>query len=232
MRARGEGSITRYKDGRWAGRLQIAGKRYVVYGATRQEAATKLHALQQQHTQGTLTPPSRITVADYLAQWLQSSELTCKPSTVYGYRVVVQCHLIPELGSIKLQALSPTHLVRLYQQKRQAGLSPRRVQIIHAVIHRALAQAVKWRLVPRNVAADVQPPRRQTTEPQVWTVPQVRRFMETAQAAHDRYAPALVLTLALGLRESELFGLRWESVNWERATVTVDRALTWCKLRL
>jgi integrase len=166
-------------------------------------------------------------VGEYLAQWLQSAELTCKPSTVYGYRVVVDCHLVPELGAIKLQALSPTHLVRLYQAKRQAGLSPRRVQIIHAVLHKALAEAVRWRLVPRNVADDVRPPRSESQEPQVWTVPQLRQFMELAQSSQDRYAPALVLTLALGIRESELFGLRWESVDWSAGTVKVDRALTW-----
>jgi integrase len=61
----------------------------------------------------------------------------------------------------------------------------------------------------------------------MWSVVQVRHFIETAQSAQDRYAPALVLTLALALRESELFGLRWESVNYHENTILVDRALTW-----
>jgi integrase len=51
--------------------------------------------------------------------------------------------------------------------------------------------------------------------------------MGIAQVSSDRYATALVLTLALGLRVSELFGLRWESVDLEQATVTVDRTLNW-----
>jgi integrase len=226
-RSAGEGSITQRKDGRWFARLQISGHRYSVYGRTRKEAADKLQALQQQHVHGTLAEPSRMTVADHLQQWLDQARLTCKPTTIYGYEMVAKCHLVPELGTIKLQQLSPTHLIKLYQQKCRAGLSPRRVQIIHAVIHRALVEAVRWRLVLRNVADDVKPPRNDKQEPRVWDVVQVRRFMETAQTGSDRYAPALVLALALGLRASELFGLRWESVDSEKGIITVDRTLNW-----
>src|SRR2546426_909195 len=82
-------------------------------------------------------------------------------------------------GSVKLQKLAPTHLVRLYQQKHQQGLSPRRVTIIHAVIHRALAEAVRWRWISRNVAHDVSPPRQDDNEPQVWGLVEVRRFVAT-----------------------------------------------------
>jgi integrase len=134
---------------------------------------------------------------------------------------------MPALGALRLQALAPQHLVRLYQTKRQQGLSPRRVAIIHAVLHRALAEAVRWRLVPRNVADDVNPPRQEHTEPQIWNVDQVRRFVATAQPSQDRYAPAVMLTLSLGLRAAELLGLRWESVDLERGQVRIERALTW-----
>jgi integrase len=226
-RSAGEGSITRRSDGRWFGRLQVAGRRYCVYGKSRKEAAHKLQALRQQQGQGLLVEPSRLTMADYLGQWLDHARLTCKPSTTHGYTVVVRCHLVPALGTVQLQKLAPAHLVKLYQSKRQQGLSPRRVAIIHAVLHRALAEAVRWRLVPRNVADDVKPPRQDTTEPRVWNLDQVRGFVDTAQGSGSRYAPALVLALALGLRAGELLGLRWESVDLDRGLVVIDRALTW-----
>lgn len=226
-RSAGEGTIALRVDGRWSARIQIAGKRYCVYGKTRKEAAERLQALQQQHGQGFLVQPSKLTVADFLTQWLDSAKLTCKPSTFHGYAVVVRCLLVPAVGAVKLQKLVPTHLVKLYQQKRQDGLSPRRVAIIHAVLRRALAEAVRWRLVPRNVAADVSPPRQESAEPRVWGLTEVRRFVDTAQASESRYAPALVITLALGRRAGELLGLRWESVDLERGQVVIDRALTW-----
>jgi integrase len=226
-RSAGEGTIALRSDGRWSARIQIAGQRYCVYGKTRKEAAERLQALQQQHGQGFLVQPSKLTVADFLGQWLDSATLTCKPSTLHGYAVVVRYHLIPALGTLKLQKLAPAHLVMLYQGKRQEGLSARRVAIIHAVLHRALAEAVRWRLVPRNVAADVSPPRQEHAEPRVWGLPEVRRFVDTAQESDSRYAPALIVTLALGLRAGELLGLRWEAVDLERGQVVIDQALIW-----
>jgi integrase len=226
-RGNSEGSLYRRSDGYWVGAISTGGKRRVVYGKTRREAAEKLAALQRDASTGTLVQVSRLTVADLLQQWLDAAGLTCKPSTLYGYRVVVRCHLAPEFGPLPLQKLAPQHIIRLYQAKRAQGLSPRRVQIIHAVLHKALAEAVRWRLVPRNVADDVKPPRQEHHEPRIWSVEEVRNFLNTVQSSEDRYAPALVLALGLGLRESELFGLRWEAVNSEQGTATVDRTLTW-----
>jgi integrase len=74
---------------------------------------------------------------------------------------------------------------------------------------------------------DVSPPRQDDNEPQVWDLAEVRRFVATAQTSRSRYAPALVLTLALGLRAAELLGLRWEAIDQEQGQVVIDRALTW-----
>jgi integrase len=226
-RSWGEGTIVQRADGRWAAGLQVGGKRYWLYGKTQKEVAEKLQATREQQSHGRLIEPSRITLEQFLHQWLDHAELTCKPSTLHGYTVVVRCHLTPSLGLVRLQKLSPTHLTKLYREKRHQGLSARRVAIIHAVLHRALAEALRWRLVPRNVASDVTPPRQEHAEPRVWSVDEVRRFISTAQASQDRYAPTTVLTLALGLRAAELLGLRWESIDMERSQVTIDRALTW-----
>ncbi|HLH24610.1 MAG TPA: tyrosine-type recombinase/integrase [Chloroflexota bacterium] len=226
-RGNSEGSIYQRSDGYWVAAVSTSGKRRVVYAKTRREVAEKLAALQQAASTGTLVGASRLTVKDFMQQWLDAASLTCKPSTLYGYRVVVRCHLVPEVGALALQKLAAQHIVRLYQAKRQQGLSPRRVQIIHAVLHRALTEAVRWRLVPRNVADDVKPPRQEHQEPRIWSLDEVRAFVNTAQSSADRYAPALVLALALGLRESELLGLRWDSLSTEQGTITVDRALTW-----
>jgi len=166
-RTRGEGTLVQRKDGRWSGSLQLGGKRYWVYGKTRKEAVEHLHALQRQQAEGLLVEPSRLTVGDLLRDWLESCRLTCKPSTIHGYEDVIRCHLLPTVGSVKLQKLAPQHIARLYQSKRQS-LSDRRVRIIHAVLHRALAEAVRWRLLPRNVADDVTPPRQVQHEVSVW----------------------------------------------------------------
>src|SRR5579883_3148465 len=98
-RGNSEGSIYQRSDGYWVAAVSTSGKRRVVYAKTRREVAEKLAALQQAASTGTLVGASRLTVKDFMQQWLDAASLTCKPSTLYGYRVVVRCHLVPEVGA-------------------------------------------------------------------------------------------------------------------------------------
>ncbi len=68
-------------------------------------------------------------------------------------------HLKPYVGHVKLRKLNALDVQEMYRAKLDSGLSPRTVQIIHTTLHKALKQAVKWQLIPRNVAEAVDPPR-------------------------------------------------------------------------
>ncbi len=79
-------------------------------------------------------------------------------STFAQYQSVVNCHIIPALGRLKLKALTPAHARSLYRKKLETGLSPRTVQYVHVTLHKALKQAVMDGLLPRNVADAVKAP--------------------------------------------------------------------------
>jgi integrase len=76
----------------------------------------------------------------------------------------VRLHVCPTLGGRKLAALNPACVQGLYRSKLDEGLAPKSVKHIHTTLHRALKQAVRWGLVPRNVAAALDPPRVRTPE--------------------------------------------------------------------
>ena len=82
-----------------------------------------------------------------------------RPRTLSNYQLQVRRHIVPALGRIKLKSLSPAHVQGLYRQKLDSGLSSSSVRYIHAVLHRALKQALRWGLVPRNVADAVDIPK-------------------------------------------------------------------------
>ncbi len=82
-----------------------------------------------------------------------------QPITYQSYKMLVTKHIIPAMGNVKLSKLSPAHLQGLYRSKLDEGLSPRTVQYLHAVLHHALKQALRWGLVPRNAAEAVDPPK-------------------------------------------------------------------------
>src|SRR5215204_3693867 len=105
-----------------------------------------------------------------------------------------------------------------------AGLSSSTVQRLHAVIHRALKQALRWDLVPRNVLEAVDPPKAQRKEIRPLTPEQVRTLLRTAE--EDRLGALYALAITTSLRQGELFGLRWEDVDLEAGRLSVCHTLT------
>jgi integrase len=88
-RANGEGSLRRKPDGRWEGTVQLSGRRYWVSGRTETEARRKLKELGRQHNVGELVPPTRLTLGDFLDQWLETNKGDWKPKTLEGYRSLI-----------------------------------------------------------------------------------------------------------------------------------------------
>jgi integrase len=136
-------------------------------------------------------------------------------------------HIVPALGRIKLKTLSPAHLQGFYRERLNSGLSSRTVQYLHALLHKALKQALRWELVPRNVATAVDPPRLHREEIQPLSPTQARAFL--AAAREDRLEALYVLAIHCGLRQGELLGLRWEDIDLEAGTLQVRRTLTAAK---
>src|SRR5215203_1165487 len=228
-RGNGEGSITKRRDGRWMARYTVqtakGPKRKHIYGRTRQEVAAKLAQAIADGNGGIELDPSNVTVGEYLQRWLNDSvKGTVRLITFESYERLIRVHVLPAVGRIKLKALSPAHLQGLYRDRLDSGLSPCTVQRIHAVIHRALKQALRWGLVARNASEATDPPRAQRKEIHPLTPEQVRVLLKTAHG--DRLEALYVLAITTGLRQGELFGLRWEDVDLAAGRLSVHQALT------
>ncbi len=124
----------------------------------------------------------------------------------------------------KLAALAPAHVQTLYCQKLDEGLAPKRVKYLHTTLHRALRQAVRWGLLPRNAAAEADPPRVCTPEMRPLSPIQARTLLDAARG--DRLEALYVLAVTTGMRQGELLGLGWEDVDLESGVVRVSRTLT------
>jgi integrase len=120
----------------------------------------------------------------------------------------VEKHLVPGLGAIELQRLSPAqlnafHRLLLTEGRRKAagGLAPKTVRYIHTILHRALRDAVRWGYVVRNVADAADPPKAKTPEMRVWNPAQLRAFLEHVR--DDRLYAAWLLAATTGMRRGE-----------------------------
>lgn len=233
-RGHNEGSIYRRKDGRWAGAVTTGydamgrPKRRTVYGRTRQEVAEKLTELLAKHQRGILTDPTAETVGEYLERWIRDVlKHSARPLTVETYTNRIRKHVIPEVGHLKLSRLTPAHLQALYSKKLDEGLAPATVQYIHAVLHRALGQAVKWNLLARNICDAVSRPNNPRKAMRVLDAEQAARLLEAAR--EERLYALYVLAITTGLRFGELLGLSWDAVNLEEGRIHVYQQLQWVK---
>ena len=229
----GEGGITRHKKSglymaRYTVQTPTGPKRKTVYAKTRREVDEKLTRAKADRDKGLLFDADSLKVGRYLERWLADSVRdTVKATTYESYERLMRLHLVPALGRVKLKNLTPTHVRGLYREKLDSGLSPSSVQRVHALLHKALKQAVNDGLVPRNVTEAVKAPKQSRKEIPALTREQARVFLEATKG--DRLETLYVLAIHTGLRQGELLGLKWDDVTLDRGTLQVRRILSAAK---
>ena len=228
-RGHGEGSIRKRADGRWEALLsdgydgQGRRQRRNFLGRTRGEVQRKLDEARQRLHAGEPEADDRRSVAEFLEQWLNYAEQRVRARTFERYRSIVRQHLIPQLGNLQLAKLSPAHVERMLAAQPDSGLSPQTVHHHRGLLRNALNVAQRWGLVSRNVAALAAPPK--VTQEEVAAIGPEQARQILGAVAGDRLEALYALTLALGLRQSEVLGLRWEDVDLEGGTLSVRRTL-------
>lgn len=180
----------------------------------------------------------RQTVAKFLEGWLEHTlKNRAKPRSVESFTAIVNRHIVPVLGRIRLDKLTPQQVQALLEKKREPyktknkagkviekhGLAPQSIAGIRTVLRSALGQALKWGMVARNVATLIDPPRIPRPQTHAIDVDGARKLLETARG--ERFEAILVLALTLGLRRGEILGLRWSDVDFEKRALRVNQAV-------
>jgi integrase len=199
--------------------------RRVVYGWTRREVQDELARLQSAKLTGTLVAIDKETVSGFLTRWLADvAKATVRATTFANYEGVVENHVNPRIGGVRLQKLTPAHVQGFYATMERDGASPHVRRLAHAVLRRALKHALRQGLVVRNVCEAVEPPRIAKRDMQALDAEQVGKLLAAAQG--DRLEALYWVALTGGLRLGELFGLQWSDVDLKAGTVSVRRTLT------
>ena len=227
-RGNGEGSIRRRVDGRWEGRYTIhtdeGRKQKAVYGKTRKEVAEKLTDVMAGRDKGLIFDAGKLTVGEHLEQWLADVVKPSASHRTYSTNAQqVRDHIAPTLGRIKLKELRKAHIDRLYREKLDFGLSPSTVRRVHAVLHKALEEAVKGDLIPRNPATHANKPKVKQDEIEPLDTSQAAAFLKAAKG--DRFEALYILCLMCGLRQGEALALRWRDIDLDGGTLRVNLQL-------
>jgi integrase len=213
-----EGTIYERADGRWAAAVSLGygpdGKRLrkTVYGKTRKEVAAKLVELQKSVQNGQAPTNDAVTVAQLMTAWLvESVKPSVRPRTYRSYEQLTRVHVVPHLGRERVSKVDARKIQAFLRERGEAGLSPRTVQYLRAILRRAFGQAVRWDWVSRNVVALTEPPKAETPAPRAFDQGQAQALLASFRG--HRHGNLLTVLLGLGLRLGEALGLRWDDVR-------------------
>ncbi len=182
--------------------------------AARDQARVKAH-------HGRYIDRSTITVSTYLDDWIEAHAVEIKPQTLQDYRHLINRHVRPHIGELRLQAVTPSRITKLYRDlmtsggQHGAGLSHRTVSYVHAVLRKVFRDAVVVeQLLSSNPIERAKRPRKTAAEPgTVWHPAQLAAFLATAQG-HRLFA-FYHLAAYTGARRGELLNLRWRDIDLE-----------------
>jgi integrase len=172
------------------------------------------------------------TVASYVDEWLAGRRSALRQSTWASYRDVLEGRVVSRLGALRLDKLTAKHVADLAvdleqhggrDERRGPGLSARSVRYTLTVLTRALDDAVKRGLIPRNPAEHVDRPRVADKEMEWWSIGEARTFLN--YTADDRLSALWTLLLTTGLRRGEALGLKWDDIHFDAGRLAVRRTL-------
>jgi len=224
-RAGHEGNV-RQRGRTWEASVSLGGRRFYVYGRTRAEAVERLRELVERHRLGQLAPPTRMTFAEWAERYLEGCRQRLRPNTLDSYRDALRA-LLPHLGRVRLQRLTPLHVQAALSALAEAGRGRRFLALAYGALHSCLEQAVRLGLLGSNPCRRVARPPYRRREGSDWSMADMRRFLAVAASDPRPTARMLAFMLLTGLRPGEAIGLKWADLDWEGATLTVRRSLSY-----
>jgi integrase len=202
---------------------------------TRTQAEAALADALARRSHGLTLDPAKLTVNQYLDRWLAHIRTSLRPRTVTRYTALLRDHVRPHVGARPLKQLTPLDVQAIYDRLvisgrrdgRPGGLASQHILAVHRCLHRALAQAVTWRLLAQNVATGATPPPRPHRKVVSLAPEQVALLLDAADHHPSPWlGPWTVLAAATGARNGELCGLEWADLDLDASTVRFHQALT------
>lgn len=211
-------------DGRW--------RMVTLKARNRTEARAERDDLLAKHRRGEVAAPSKITLGEIAAEYLQSvEELVAAEElgerTLERYRHALNHHVVPALGTTPIQKLTADHLARFLRKKREAGLAPWTIRGILTPLRCILAVAVRDRVITESPLSRLQPKElpkgKSRSEPRTLTREEIEALLA---ASPKRYRPLLAIAVFAGLRIQEILGLTWADIDFGAGVIHVRKQLT------
>jgi integrase len=199
------------------------------FHGTRREAEKRERELKTLLDAGRFVTRDRMTLGNYLRYWLENEKkLTLKEKTYYSHRDHLHHVFDSDLDGIPLQDLTADDIQAVVADLHKRGRASGTIKNFRDVLRSALNRAVQTRRIPFNPVNEVEIPRIERGDPEIWTQENVKEFLSIVRSPElpVRFRPhahALELIIWTGLRRGEVCGLRWSAVDLENAQIYIGR---------
>ena len=236
-RPSGDGMVRKREDGRWEGRIVVGHKengdsifRYI-YADTQKELTAKLRQHIDIYQGVDLTEQSRMTLGEWMDQWLENITGTIRPTTLTRYQGAIRIHINPHLGGKPITQVTGKDVQKLYDalashgnQITGKGLASSTIRGIHSMLHEAMDAAKQAGLIPWNPTEEIPTPKFTCKVKQILTDEQLDVFMAIIQQ-DDIWHDFFYTELTTGLRRGEICGLMWSDFDEAHGTLSIRRTV-------
>ncbi|WP_010271424.1 site-specific integrase [Paenibacillus senegalensis] len=220
----------------WEFRINVidpaTGKRHQPGGSgykTKPEAEKAAAEMLTQYNKGDLSASAKIeNVESFMKKYLDNvlkNEIELQ--TYEGKIAIMENHILPHLGKIGLQKLTPMQVQNFINSLMAKNLSAGTIINIMRLLNQTLNKAVEWGYVVKNVASLVSKPTYKVKKFSVWTKDQFEYFLKKSNSS--RVYPFYLIALTSGMRPGEITALSWDHINFRKSTIRVERTTVWTK---
>ena len=217
MRGKGEGSIFKDARGLWTAIVELPpsdGKRRrkVIRSKDKRTVIDKLGDLQRELKLRGDLPTADQTVEQWFTYWLDNiAAREVRPKTLGGYRSAVKQHIIPEIGSTRLERLTAAHIRRVTDRVTRLGLTSTYALNVHRIMSSSLEKAYREGRISRNPASMTSAPRKSVAAIEAFTLDEALAVFE--HVSRDPVMGARWATsLLTGARRGEVLGIERDRV--------------------
>lgn len=223
-RLKGEGSIIRRNDGRYQFAAMVNGRRQYLYGKSPEEIVAKAEEMKKAIREGKLVKKTKLTVADWLGEWLDKYCVDIKQSTWDGYENNIRLHLIPFVGKLLLHKITTDDIQTAFNKMASEGRSPRTIQLSGNILAAAFSIAEKQRYMVDNPAHGVKRPKVIAKSKRLFTDEEAAKMLTEINRSNSVFADVAIVAWESMCRISEVLGLKWIYVDSDG--IRIEEALS------
>jgi integrase len=166
------------------------------------------------------------TFKEAAGKWFETRETNCKPGTVENYRYLLDSHVLPVFGPMRLDEITREEVEAFVAGKKKAGLSPRSIRLMLATMRPVFKRANRDGILSVNPASEpaelIKLGAKKKVE--VFTGPEVQHLLAAAKEHLPRFHPFLFTAFRTGMRQGELIALQWSAIDWHGKFIEVGRS--------